>query len=231
LIALVLACSSSGGGGASGGVPLNGDCNEDSDCAAVAGQQIQCLCSPTGTDTHAQCLALLTAGASCESTSNFQTPCASGLYCGLTGGTATAVCAAYAERGQSCATASCDAGLACETTTQTCGDPFPIGTSCVSDNDCAGTAVCANFVCAAPAAIGQTCFGFTPAPGDTSGEKDPCVAGANCVSGTCAQAVADGGACNNSEQCTSGLCMLNGSGAGTCGSTSSGGGGEQLCAR
>jgi hypothetical protein len=230
-LALVLACSSSGGG--SGNVPLNGNCNQDSDCAPVAGQQIQCLCSPTGTDTNAQCIALLQAGASCESTSPFQTPCASGLYCGVNpGGLNTAVCVAYAEGGQSCATASCDVGLACQPGTQICGAQFAIGVACTTDNDCAGTAVCStSFVCAAPAAIGQACFGFTPAPGDTSGEKNPCVAGANCVNSTCVTAVANGGACTDSTQCASGICDVTSSGAGTCGAAPSDSGGVQLCFR
>jgi len=230
-LAVVAACSSSGGG--SGNVPLNGNCNEDSDCAPVAGQQIQCLCSPTGTDQNEQCIALLQVGVSCESTSDFQTPCASGLYCGLNlGGTNTAVCMAYAESGQSCATASCDVGLACQPGTQICGAPFAIGAACGTDNDCAGTATCStSLVCAAPAALGQPCFGFTPTPGDTTGEKNPCVSGANCVNGTCAAAVADGGACTNSEQCASGLCMVPSSGAGTCASASSESGGVQLCYR
>jgi hypothetical protein len=231
-LVLVAACSSSGGG-ANGTVPLNGNCNQDSDCAPVAGQQIQCLCSPTGTDQNAQCIALLQAGASCESASPFQTPCASGLYCGLSAaGTGTAVCVAYAESGQSCATVSCDVGLACQPNTQTCGAQFAIGASCTADNDCAGTALCSDLVCTAPSAIGQSCFGFTPAPGDTSGEKNPCVAGANCVAGTCAQAVANGGACTTSEQCASGLCEVPSSGPpGTCQSISSGGDSVQLCAR
>jgi hypothetical protein len=51
------------------------------------------------------------------------------------------------------------------------------------------------------------------------------------VNGTCAAAVADGGACTNSEQCASGLCMVPSSGAGTCASASSESGGVQLCYR
>jgi hypothetical protein len=231
-IAFVLAACSSSSGGGNGSVPLNGDCNEDSDCAPVAGQQIQCLCSPTGTDTHAQCIALLQAGASCASSSNFQTPCASGLYCEALAGATGVSCAAYAQSGQSCATTLCAIGLACDPSTRLCGPQFAIGAACTTDNDCAGTAVCStSFVCAAPAATGQSCFGFTPAPGDTSGQKNPCASGANCVNGTCTPAVADGGACTSSDQCASGVCSLTGSGAGTCQSAASASGGEQLCFR
>jgi hypothetical protein len=228
------ACSSSSGSAPNGSVPENGDCNTTAECATVAGKQLTCTCAPTGTDTHAQCVASLTAGASCESSSSFQAPCATGLYCAIGAvsgsGTPVATCIAYATSGQDCSGVLCADGLACGDN-HTCGPQKAIGGSCTQDRDCAGDALCSALTCAAPPALGQSCFGFTPPPGDTTGTKNPCASGANCVNGTCATAKANGATCASSQECTSELCVMTSAGNGTCQSEMMGAGTEQLCVR
>ncbi len=225
------ACTSSTASPSPGSVAENGDCNADADCAKVAGKELTCICAPSG-GAHAQCTASLAAGASCFTSSQFQTPCATGFYCEATvtpNATTGAVCTAYLARGADCSSGVCGSGLACGTD-HTCGDLLAIGSACLQDRECVTSAVCASFVCAAPAAVGQSCFGSTPSASDTSGARNPCVSGAACVSGTCAVPKANGASCNLSDECASQLCVHNAA-AGTCAAESGSSGSEQLCAR
>jgi len=73
-----------------------------------------------------------------------------GGTCDINAGTA-GTCVARAGLGESCTTASCLAGLACQFDTNTCMNPLPDGSPCLYNSDCA------NGFCETDASGAQMC--------------------------------------------------------------------------
>lgn len=138
------------------------------------------------------CTALLAANAACQGNSQ----CGYGLTC------AANVCAASANRGESCAAGGrCnDLGDRCDATSTTCVAKSAIGGACsmgfAGFLDCQQPLVCnqTSLKCENPPAIGATCA-FSCANGAFCNDQN-----------TCEAPRANGGACGNDGECASTYC-------------------------
>lgn len=123
--------------------------------------------------------------------------CATGSYCDQTN-PASPVCRPVRGRGQGCGTDDeCIVGARC--ISARCSEGA-VGDGCERAADCDPELRCAAGRCAAPIAVGSACMATGA----------PCVPGASCTDGTCAELPESGEVCPNNE-CFLGRCV-----AGTC---------------
>jgi hypothetical protein len=157
--------------------------------------------------------------ASCTATSAATTSCTS-LFtpAGMTGGgcfqtsdckntaeacggsTCMKTCQAAGAQGQPCPRSiSCNTGLRCDRTTNTCVPPGGVGTDCSNGSSACDTTTYCEFttdLCAALPTSGQACRTSSPR----------CTATAYCASGTCAPKLGSGVTCSSFDSsCESGL--------------------------
>jgi hypothetical protein len=148
-------------------------------------------------DATQKCAALLAIGMSCQSNNE----CAYGSVCA---GATTPVCTATPKAGDPCinqfGTNTCVAdGLLCDATTH-CVGLLDKGATCDPQNSaCKGDLACdpTTMKCTVFPSDGQPC---------TTGCQPPDTCVINGTAGTCTPPQANGAACQNSRQCTSGFC-------------------------
>jgi hypothetical protein len=175
-------CDLSGGqkcGVCAARLAAGGTCTADGNC------QRGLVCAKSSTSTTGSCAEPGGQGAACDSTH----PCLATLGC-----TSAGVCGAYLGAGAPCTTGACDSlhGLYCNPATHVCGQiqlesaGNPCGYSmtdgsyaiCAASGRCAlATGSKTNGTCEATAADGQACDAM---------RGPPCLAPANCATGTCA---------------------------------------------
>ncbi len=164
-------------GGTSQGTAAPGQaCSSTSECAPSAAGRVTCL---AGSST-CRVLTHAKAGAAC----NGDVWDTSSLVTNAPSGDTIPVC--YRDDGL-----TCEAG--------TCAEISAVGGTCTSDGTCATGAYCASGTCAAKVGPGASCAGSSGACDATSycdqlGTKK------------CEARIAEGGACDTNDQCTTGYC-------------------------
>ena len=121
------------------------------------------------------------------------------------------VCLPVAKVGEACgaSTGGCEDPAYCDSTEHCVVGNAGLGQACSQHAECKAPNICpfGKFVCSAPARIGESCS-------TNSDGRSECVAGAGCNGTKCVAQKADGQDCAFDEECSSGVCGINGCGRG-----------------
>ncbi|HZS39530.1 MAG TPA: kelch repeat-containing protein [Polyangia bacterium] len=182
------------------GVCCNSACNDGCDACNVSGSVGTCALLPQG--NGGSCGAYVCDGVnpSCPTSCSFDGDCAANDYC--SGG----VCAPKIAVGGSCGSAGscqsgfCVSGVCCSTACNGGGCnrcDLTRGTCTIAPSGNSGNPSCAPYACNGIAASCPT----------TCSSDANCSSGNYCVTNACTPKLANGGACTQARQCSSGFCV------------------------
>ena len=174
-----------------GHVPVGEACNSSDECAGNA------YCSE-GLACPGTCVATLDPGEACSFAESGE--CGDAHICSDEG-----VCVAQKANGEPCLGSSDCLSYHCDDGGH-CAEPprdftKDVGEPCEIDPDCKPDLYCHEGTCVAKAAAGESCEAYTP-----------CVRAAYCqlegdgLQGLCVERIPVGGACEDSDHCTTGVC-------------------------